>query len=593
MLCNILLLLSVLAYYPSYRALYLDFDIWFHLAYGRYFISNLTTTVDHSVFSWTPALADAAYNTWIGSSFLYLIHKALGVPGLFILLFAILFISGLIIFRLARMAGLSLNPSLFFIILLTAISIRSSANYIKPEMFSTFFMTIMTACYFRFRMTLNPWIILFLPAVFFVWVNTHGLWIFALFFLILVLATDLLMLLVRRNQAPDGKTIFYLATTVLLSILTVLLNPFGPDVTLNFFSLLFADASSMLSSITSGNNNGVLGDYRAIAEYQSMWPFLFLGSGAHFISVTAYALTLMITLFIVFWTFSWVRTGWADLPVATANISFYFMAMFMSRLSLVFGIIWVMSMIYLAWRLDGFFKLSRLQPFLLAAFLSLSAYSLIAAACIYQNPSWFGVNYRDYIPDKEVEYIISNNLPKPLFNDYLSGGYLLWSAYPEYKVFIDPRHFPYKDSVFPDYISIGTKYTLDSQGFDKFTSKYHFNSALIHRRYQELIGWFHQSPDWVLVYFDKVAVVMLRTDYVGQLSTEAREGSMRGPMHYKNVSNPLVLEHLFNVYINFVSLEMARQTRDIFEQNVSPLFWRKKAALDEFDSILMQRHSRH
>ena len=34
-------------------------------------------------------------------------------------------------------------------------------------------------------------------------------------------------------------------------------------------------------------------------------------------------------------------------------------------------------------------------------------------------------------------------LPPPLFNDYVSGGYMMWAMYPEYKVFIDSRGKPY------------------------------------------------------------------------------------------------------------------------------------------------------
>lgn len=589
-MCVGMLPLGVLAYYPSYRALFLDFDLWFHLAYGQHFVQNLTTTIDHAQFSWTPAQSHFPYNTWLGSSVLYLIHHFFGVPGLFGLHYAVLFATGAVVWQLGRAGGLRLGIGFLTAILFTAIGIRTAANFIKPEMFSILLTALIYAAYLRFRMDPGRWLIIVWPVLFVIWVNTHGLWIFGITLLLLLWGVDLILYAARSRQALSKRSLIHLTLAVLLSFLALFINPYSPEIPAEFLRSLISQVPSILLPLSDVENQYTLGAYRAIAEYQSLWPYLsydrIYDQTAHFMGVTAGCSVAMILFFMGFWLFSWKHSGCADLPLVVSNITFFGMAMTMSRLVLVFGIVWVLSLVFLTWRTRAHPVLTRAAPLLVILFGLLILYISFAAVCIYHNTGWFGKGYQDYIPDREAEYILANRLSGPMFNDYLSGGYLIWHMYPKYRVFLDSRHFPYLDQVFPDYRSIGTQYSLNIQGLEQFTTTYPFNFALIHRRYQHLIEWFYSSPEWTLVYFDTVAVVMLRTDLVPQLSQNAREQSMRGPLYYRNVTNPIVFEHLFNVYINFVGIEHARQIRDLFEQNISNWYWHKQTALNQFDNLL-------
>ena len=86
-ICLALMAVSVLAYYPTMGD---DYDIWFHLKYGEHYVKNLTWTIDHSQFSWTPSLADWKYVTWVSSSILYIVYRLASGPGLFIVQWLIL-----------------------------------------------------------------------------------------------------------------------------------------------------------------------------------------------------------------------------------------------------------------------------------------------------------------------------------------------------------------------------------------------------------------------------------------------------------------------------------------------------------------------
>ena len=78
-LCSSLLIIFTAIIYKTRAD---DFDIWFHLKYGEYFVNNLTWIIDPSIFSWTQSDKNWKYVTWIGSSILYLFYKLAKFPGL-------------------------------------------------------------------------------------------------------------------------------------------------------------------------------------------------------------------------------------------------------------------------------------------------------------------------------------------------------------------------------------------------------------------------------------------------------------------------------------------------------------------------------
>jgi hypothetical protein len=66
------------------------------------------------------------------------------------------------------------------------------------------------------------------------------------------------------------------------------------------------------------------------------------------------------------------------------------------------------------------------------------------------------------LPVKACDYIVSNNLPAPLFNDYSWGSFLTWYL-PEYPVVVDSRVELYGDDTLTKYFDVvGGKERLDS-----------------------------------------------------------------------------------------------------------------------------------
>ncbi len=60
----------------------------------------------------------------------------------------------------------------------------------------------------------------------------------------------------------------------------------------------------------------------------------------------------------------------------------------------------------------------------------------------------FGTGVSGWFPDRAAKFIQDQHLPRELYNDYNSGGYLTWRLSPDYPVFIDGRGDPYGTDLF-------------------------------------------------------------------------------------------------------------------------------------------------
>ena len=226
----------------------------------------------------------------------------------------------------------------------------------------------------------------------------------------------------------------------------------------------------------------------------------------------------------------------------------------------------------------------KFLPFALLFTLLLTCYIFYASLRYYEHRSWFGTNLKEWVPIEEVEFIKKHKIPGPIFNDYVIGGYMIWSMYPDYKVFIDPRFGPYIKQVWPDWLDL--RNNLNPEGLKKFTSKYHFKSALIHLREPNIIFWFLSSPgsEWRFAYFDKNAAVIIHETLVPLLSPEAL-GTSLSPQRFKDLTNPLLLQRLFDFYIR-INPVYAREILNLYEQNVFSFYKYKKGVIQTMENLL-------
>jgi hypothetical protein len=116
-------------------------------------------------------------------------------------------------------------------------------------------------------------------------------------------------------------------------------------------------------------------------------------------------------------------------------------------------------------------------------------------------------------PDGAIQFLKQHEVSAPMFNLYEWGGYLMWSAWPGERTFIDGRAL--NESVFRDYWHVArsmadARQILDHygvqvlllEGFEYGTGSVYKLSAILADPAQR---------EWKLVYQDKTAMLFMRT----------------------------------------------------------------------------------
>ena len=108
-------------------------------------------------------------------------------------------------------------------------------------------------------------------------------------------------------------------------------------------------------------------------------------------------------------------------------------------------------------------------------------------------------------PVGAVNFLRKVSLEGNMFNDDGFGGYLIYSAFPQYKVFIDSRVDMYGVDRLRDYLSV----VYFKPGWEDIVEKYDFRWVIFNADSilsRHLAG----RDDWKLIYSDKVANIFVR-----------------------------------------------------------------------------------
>ncbi|MFC1573777.1 hypothetical protein ACFL30_01180 [Candidatus Latescibacterota bacterium] len=550
-----LVLATVVYYYPDHGG---DYDIWWHLRYGEQYISNGTWHIDHADFSWTPAASDWKYVTWLGSSILYLVYKAASFPGLYLLRFAMFAGVVLLFLRFLKHTKDSFDLTHVLGLFLLFIVINPIAIYIKPEMFSFFFFFILVYVYYTSKILSKNYFYLY-PILFILWMNIHGAFVIGVFFMTVVLFLEIANYFIGTKAALRKKLLVRFAVYAVISYIVLILNPYGLSYIIDLFQEL----------IYSEKVNNLL----YIDAYINRWQYLFPSNFIFRRTYTAWSLVIMGLIALVIFISAYIRKRTFDISVIGINIGFFYFAMKMARASLFFPSIWLFSMIYVMRKADLLHLKKTILPVAVILLLVVASPCLYSSLTMNTYTSWFGLNVDDQVPKREVDFIIENKLPKPIFNDYLTGGYMIWSMYPEYKVFIDPRQQPYMTGVWDDFIQFMSN--TGEESLKEIVSKYPCKTAMIHHiSYGEIATAFVLSPDWQIVFLDTIAAVFVRTSELDSLNLDSIDTNLNADK-FGGVSNPKVLMSLFGLYLS-LNQEETKIILNIYKKNVSLLYYNRK-----------------
>jgi len=565
----ILLPLLVLAYIYDVGA---DYDIWWHMALGKYYWAHHTLRVDHAIFSWTPADSGWIYNNCLGSLILYLAYAAFSGFGLWIIQWSVLIGVFALIVLYIRKLNERLDTTSIGLIFLFFIALGVISIIYRPELFSIFFFTLFVFIYLYGR-NASPKLYWLYPVLMALWVNLHGAFIFGLVLLGLLVVGEAIEYVFNSQNRMSKKHLIFLTAAAALCFLATLVNPYGSDYLLSIYQNI---ASASYQKHTGG-----------IMAYLSLWPYLFLQmKDSYRFLITAYIMAGFAIFLAGLVLYGFYRKKFVNFALILINIFFFILSMKMGRAAYFFLVIGLFSIFHCLNFLDAKSLRRNLAPLALIIFLVLGGYISLNTFRYPQFNNWFGKNIEQMIPVEEARIIQKYHLPAPIFNDYLIGGYMMWAMYPEYKVFIDPRYGPYAKQVVPDYF--GLTGNMTQEAIKAFAAKYPFKVAFLHMSQTPLIWALLTSEGghWRLCYFGRNAVILIHDSIREKLPPELVKTNV-SPLRFKNEDNPDVLKNLFLFYIKIGPI-YGKGILEIFQRNVNERF-RYKKEIEQMMTVILEQ----
>ncbi len=468
-------------------------DIWWHLRTGRLLVE--TRAFPRSdIYSFSAAGNPWVLHEWLSQIIFYGIHAAGGEKTLALFRPVFLLTALFFVFAAALTGSKPFGkPGMQFLIFLVYMALLAvwPRIIIRPHLLSFCMITLFLFILMRNQIRRDG-ILYLLPVLQVIWINLHGLAVLGAIMCGAFLAGGLLDLRGRRQgraapiegQIPPAAVWKPLAIVTLLAVLCLFINPctYG----------IFGELKSLGK------------EYSAISEWRSPLEI----SPLHATPLLFYWLYLVMTLPLVIVSFR--RMPWAHRLIYAG---FLFLSLRSIRNIELFFLVTIppvfqAAMCFLEDRKPRLFNRRGQMAWGLA--LSVLLLATGAKAAIYgMRPSRGGRIERPapgvglLRPDGAIQYVLKNNLPGNMFNDYDIGGYILWHAWPRLKVAIDGRTLVYGPDLFQRFTN------LDPMKLERLVKDYSIGYFILKRRTGNVNLHRHldSTGEWPLVYFDDEALV--------------------------------------------------------------------------------------
>ena len=470
-----------------------DGDLWWQMRYGGDLLARRSLVPDHGLYTWTPVRAAHIYCAWLGQILLHVLYRAGGLPLLFILRYVCVGAVALVVLVYARQRRLLRHP-LTWLVALIAILMSSNAGFIKPQLFSVVLMSVTVLVWFHIRgcpAAAWRWCYVF-PLIMVVWVNTHGCFVFGLFFLAVAWAGAEINALFFPDAALPLKVRRHLFAALILTGLAVFATPYGWQYPLQ-----------LARSFTGATESMAL--RKTVRDYDSI--FSPLQRSFHFVDFLMLAAALLTALLLA--GCRWRDAVW---DLILANVGFGFLYTCFLRTTFLWAPVFALSTLSLLAAAPGPWRRPAGRRLAVAYGVAVALFCLwFGLRSIYERYTrpfmcrWLGFGISYFNPVAEAEFILSNAAGYRLGNDYNGGGYLLWRLSPDMKVMIDPRYFPFKDWY--------ARYHLAENGqVEGFLREFPADVWCVVFALRDTVAWFQESPDWAPVFYGPSAVVFARRD---------------------------------------------------------------------------------
>ncbi len=466
------------------KELLIDCDTGYHIRAGEYIIDTLSIP-KHDIFSFISPPLPWTTHEWLSEVIMATIHRAAGLTGVVIFFSFMISLVYYLMFKIIRKYNGNILAASFITLL---VLMTSQIHWLaRPHIFSLVLIVVWYYLLDKYQYQHEDYLYLLAPMML-LWVNLHGGFIAGFILIGIYLFGNLAIFITSEDSKRDlhrqkAKKLGLLAVVCLL---VCLINPYTYHILLFPFKL---------------TSNKFLMDN--VLEFMS--------PNFHNLSVKFFEFFMLLALGL--FAFSRIRLNIIEI---TMVILFTHMSLYSARYIPLFAIIVAPVLVRQAEpmleRLDGkfisFFKkrasnISTIEASAKGCLWPILAIVMVAALVAKGKIEH---NFDEKIkPVAAVEFLKKETLHGNMFDNDEFGDYIIYAAWPQYKVFFDGRSDMYGTDILKEYYKI----IYFKQGWEKVIEKYHI-TWIIYNTNSVFSRFLLQNDDWKLIYADKVANIFLK-----------------------------------------------------------------------------------
>jgi hypothetical protein len=477
-----------------------DGDTGYHIRAGE-FIIQARTVPKTDVFSlWMPALSWTAHE-WLSEVLMAVVHHHAGLIAIVVLFSLTIATTHVLLFRMLR----GDSQDILMPLLLTVVAASTSSIHwlARPHIFSLMLTIISYSVLNRFQYRGKNQLFV-LPLIMLLWVNLHGGYIFGLMLLFVYLLGNLAGLYFSEESAArehvyKSKSLAKIFPACLLASLC---NPQGYRIL--FFPFALASDPFLLDNVRE-----------------------FLSPNFHEPLPFKYLLLTSIALF----AFSRVALNWIELALIILTT---YMALYSARYIPLYAIITAPILLrlidrlkhnlsvndinWLARRSAGFCVIERRT----LGYLWVTGVIFVVLTLVHLSVLHTDFNDKLF-PTKAVDFILAENIPGNIFNNEEFGDYIIYKAWPKYRVFFDGRSDMYGGILGAEYLKVAR--TLP--GWQDVLKKHRVDWVFFNTG-SMLSSALNTDAAWQLIYSDPVASIFVRDkpEYQHLIATYGRKDAL-------------------------------------------------------------------
>ena len=479
---SLFLIVFLFLSFQSRTILLNDADTGYHIRAGEYILKTFSVP-SHDIFSFRSPPPKWTAHEWLSEVVMALLHRAFDLTG--VVLFFIFLISATyaLLFRMLRTCRGNIIAD---ILIITIVIVSSALHWLaRPHIFS---MVIMVGWYQIlkiFQKGSRNYLYL-LPPIMLLWVNLHGGFVAGFLFLAIYFFCNGIKLGFSAGEEKEqakGKASF-LGYTILACILVSLINPYGYHILTFPFRLV--------------SNRDLMDNVRE-----------FLSPDFHRVMPFKYLLYLMITILAA-------SRKRLDIIEISLLLIFLNMALYSVRYIPLFCIVAAPILAEQAGVVLGQKEGSRFPTFQSESgnIAKIDSWAkgypwvvvalLLVAGIAAAGKLKFHFD-RKVKPVAAVDFLMKENVTGNMFNRDEFGDFLIYAAYPKYRVFIDGRLDVYGTEKFKEYLKVANL----GPGWEKILEKYNIG-WIFYDANSVLSRSLYEKKGWRLIYADKVSNIFVK-----------------------------------------------------------------------------------